>query len=424
MAAGKGGDGISHFWAPVHGPDGGNGGRGGHVYIKVDPQVRDLRHLQDAMAAKPGKKGGRYDMTGARGEKLTINVPPGTAITNAMTGDVLLDLLAPERRPILFLKGGRGGKGNKAFATPTNRAPTECTEGSTGEFGTMLVQLKAIADIGLIGYPNAGKSSFLAAISRSRTDISPRPFTTLRPWLANVKKKNAQGEEETVRFADLPGLIQGAAMNRGLGLQFLQHCERVKAIVYYLAFGPSELKTGDESRSPVEIFRILKQELREYGKSMHERACCVIINKMDMEDDDEIAEQVKLIQEETELPVFPISAEYLENVDEVTDWLVDLIINREWKPVGTIAQVVTPVNHLTKVDNYLHTDIWKMNKRLRWDGPNDWDEDWDDEWEDEWEAKALINPVEAVFDKKLPYYMREFPRAPPEDEGESKQLKP
>jgi len=303
VRAGRGGDGHLSFrrekYIPRGGPDGGNGGRGGNVYLVVDPGVNTLIafHHQQRFRAEDGQPGGRSDRTGRNGPDLTILVPPGTVVRGVGEEAILnVDLVAPGQR-LLVARGGRGGRGNAVFATATRQTPRFAERGEPAEERTLELELKLIADVGLVGYPNAGKSTLLAAISAARPKIASYPFTTLSPNLGVV----TVGDYSFV-VADIPGLIEGASQGAGLGLEFLRHVERTRLLIHILD------GAGVDGRDPREDYVATNRELAAHSPALAERRQVVAVNKMDLPD---ARERLAPLQEALAVPaedVFPISA--------------------------------------------------------------------------------------------------------------------
>jgi GTP-binding protein len=273
VQAGNGGDGAATFrrekFVPYGGPDGGDGGRGGSVYLVADPTLRTLiefqahRHLR----AGHGGRGGKQQRHGAAGQDLRLRVPAGTMVRDEATGELLADLVAPGQEA-LVARGGRGGLGNVHFATPTQQAPKFAEKGEPGEGRWLLLELKLIADVGIIGYPNVGKSTLLAATTRARPKIADYPFTTLAPNLGV-----AVVDDESFVLADIPGLIEGAHTGAGLGHEFLRHIERTRLLVHLLD-GTSADAVGD--------FHKVNEELALYNPILAARPQIVAVNKLDL----------------------------------------------------------------------------------------------------------------------------------------------
>jgi len=276
VEAGKGGDGVISWrrekYVPKGGPDGGNGGVGGSVYFEADPQLSTLLDFRykKKYEAESGNAGAASNCTGRSGEDLIIHVPVGTQIRDATNKHLLADLVERGQR-ILLAKGGRGGLGNNEFKSPTNQAPRFKTDGKPGEFYDLELELKLLADVALVGFPNAGKSTLISRISQAKPKIADYPFTTLVPNLGIVQ---APQEHQSFVVADIPGLIEGASEGRGLGHQFLKHIER-SAVLLFLLDGT------DEQNPPAEIFKILKKELGSFNKELLAKPRLVVITKAD-----------------------------------------------------------------------------------------------------------------------------------------------
>jgi GTP-binding protein len=274
LVAGRGGAGSISFrrekYVPRGGPDGGNGGRGGSVVLVVDAHVRTLLDCreQPLYRAGNGRPGSGNNRTGADGADLEIRLPPGTLVRDAESGEVLADLVAADQR-FVAARGGRGGRGNAMFATPTHQAPRRADPGEQGEERTLELELKLIADIGFVGLPNAGKSTLLSRVSRARPKVAAYPFTTLAPHLGIVRLD----EERTFVAADLPGLIEDAHLGKGLGHQFLRHIERTRALA---------LLVDVSSASPATDLAALERELREYGGGLEDKPRRVVLTKADL----------------------------------------------------------------------------------------------------------------------------------------------
>ncbi|XP_045456405.1 mitochondrial ribosome-associated GTPase 2 [Melitaea cinxia] len=268
--AGNGGDGCISFlsaWCKDRaGPDGGDGGHGGHVIFQATHSKKSLNHCNTVIQAKPGDKGSSKDCNGKNAQHVVVQVPLGTIIKDS-AGRVVGDL-QEEGMMFVAARGGAGGRGNKFFLTSTEQAPMIAEHGAEGESLQYTLEVRSMAHVGLIGFPNAGKSTLLRAVSRARPTVAPYPFTTLRPHIGMVP----YDDYEQVAIADLPGLIPGSHKNYGLGIQFLQHAERCKGLIFLL----------DGSDDPSEQYDILSYELSQYSKTLAERPKCIVINKIDL----------------------------------------------------------------------------------------------------------------------------------------------
>ncbi len=306
VAAGDGGNGCASFrhekYKEFGGPDGGDGGRGGHVYAVADVNLNTLVDFRYArrFEAKRGQHGMGSDMFGAAGEDITLKMPVGTIISDAETGQVLHELLTPGEK-ILIAKGGDGGFGNLRFKSSINRAPRQKTPGYPGEKKSLRLELKVLADVGLLGMPNAGKSTFIAAVSNARPKIADYPFTTLYPNLGVVRV----GPEQSFVVADIPGLIEGASEGAGLGHQFLRHLQRTRLLLHIVDLAPF-----DDSVDPVAQAKAIVAELKKYDKTLHDKPRWLVLNKLDMVPAEEraarVADFVKRLKWKG--PVYEISA--------------------------------------------------------------------------------------------------------------------
>ena len=278
IAAGDGGNGCVSFrhekYKEFGGPNGGDGGRGGHVYAVADASLNTLVDYRYARRheAKRGQHGMGSDMFGAAGDDITLKMPVGTIITDAETGEVLYELLKPGE-VILIAKGGDGGFGNMRFKSAINRAPRQKTPGWPGERKHLKLELKVLADVGLLGMPNAGKSTLIAAISNARPKIADYPFTTLHPNLGVVRV----GPSQSFVVADVPGLIEGAAEGAGLGHQFLRHLQRTRLLLHLVDIAPF-----DEGVDPVGQARAIVAELKKFDKALYDKPRWLVLNKLDM----------------------------------------------------------------------------------------------------------------------------------------------
>ena len=308
VEAGKGGDGIVAFrrekYVPAGGPAGGNGGRGGSVYLQAAEHLQTLLDFKYArfFKAEDGKRGGPNNRTGAAGSDLTIEVPCGTIIYDTDIDSVLADLVQAGQN-VCVAQGGKGGLGNRYFLSNRNRAPEYSLPGLSGEMRHLRLELKLLAEVGIIGLPNAGKSTLISALSSARPKIADYPFTTLVPNLGVVRKPSGDG---TI-FADIPGLIAGAHEGVGLGYDFLRHIERTRLLVHVV-----DLTAAD----PVADYQTIEQELKAYGRGLTSRSQIIALNKLDAADSNAkaIAEQLAKL---TSAPIFLISAATRTGLDSL-----------------------------------------------------------------------------------------------------------
>ena len=321
VRSGKGGDGHVSFrrekYVPDGGPDGGDGGRGGNIVFLADENVNtliDYRHKRK-FAATPGEEGGKKRKHGANGEDLVLKVPKGTLIREASTGKIIHDM-GDSNEPYILLKGGRGGKGNQHYATPTMQAPKYAQPGGKAREMELILELKSIADVGLVGFPNAGKSTFLSAVTNAKPKIADYPFTTLDPNLGVVDL-----DESGFIIADIPGLIEGAADGVGLGHEFLKHIERCRILIHLVD------AASVEGRDPVQDVIAINQELSKYSEKVSGKKQVIAANKMDLiyeeTEKEEILERLRSIDKN--VPVFPISAATKHGVMELLQYVNDLL---------------------------------------------------------------------------------------------------
>jgi GTP-binding protein len=309
VKAGDGGNGAMHMrrekYVPRGGPDGGDGGRGGSVYVLGDASLNTLLafQFQRVFRAQSGGPGGAQKRHGAAGEDLDVPVPLGTVVRDTATGETLADVTETGQR-LLVARGGRGGLGNVHFATSTQRAPEFAQKGEPGEERELDLELRVIADVGLVGYPNAGKSSLLTAISAARPRVADYPFTTLEPNLGVVGI-----DDESFVAADIPGLIEGAHAGAGLGHQFLRHIERTRLLVHVLD------AAGVEGREPLEDFQRINAELGQYSEKLASLPQIVAANKMDLPEARRRWPALKEAFDRAGVPAFPVSAAAREGLE-------------------------------------------------------------------------------------------------------------
>ncbi|WP_295542411.1 Obg family GTPase CgtA [uncultured Pseudacidovorax sp.] len=306
IAAGDGGNGCVSFrhekYKEFGGPDGGDGGRGGHVFAVADPNLNTLVDYRFSRRheARRGQHGMGSDMFGAAGDDVTLRMPVGTIISDAETGEVVCELLVPGE-PVTIAKGGDGGFGNLRFKSSINRAPRQKTPGWPGERKSLKLELKVLADVGLLGMPNAGKSTLISAVSNARPRIADYPFTTLHPNLGVVRL----GPEQSFVIADLPGLIEGASEGAGLGHLFLRHLQRTRLLLHVIDVAPF-----DEGVDPVAQAKAIVGELKKYDQGLYDKPRWLVLNKLDMIPVEERAARVKDFVKRLRFkgPVFEISA--------------------------------------------------------------------------------------------------------------------
>ena len=321
VKAGDGGDGSIHFrrekFVPYGGPDGGDGGRGGSIYMEADARLNtliDFRFRQHFKASSGGA-GARQKKHGNKGEDLLMRVPCGTVIRDAETNELVADLVDDGQRTMIA-RGGRGGLGNVHFATSTRQAPREAQKGEPGEERWLLLELQLIADVGLVGYPNAGKSTLLSVVTAAQPKIADYPFTTLSPNLGVVSVgQPASGDEFGFVLADIPGLIEGAAQGVGLGHEFLRHVQRTRLLLHIL-------DGASIDRDPWQDFITINQELREYDEHLATRPQIVVMNKMDLPVAQDRWPAFKTRVEEAGYPVFAISAVAHQGTEELMQFAV------------------------------------------------------------------------------------------------------
>jgi GTP-binding protein len=345
VIAGDGGNGIASFrrekYVPRGGPDGGDGGRGGSIYAVADRNINTLIDYRYARIhrAKRGENGRGADQYGRGAEDVVLRMPVGTVIADADSGEVIADLARAGARA-LVAAGGKGGLGNIHFKSSTNRAPRQFTRGEEGEHRRLRLELKVLADVGLLGMPNAGKSTFIRAISAARPKVADYPFTTLAPNLGVVRTS----ESRSFVVADIPGLIEGAAEGAGLGHRFLRHLARTRLLLHIVDIAPL-----DESADPVHDARAIVKELKRYDEALYQKPRWLVLNKLDLLPDDEREKRVRAFVRSYRWkgPVFAIAAVNGEGCRELTfaiqEWLDahPAPVPSE-EPAGEAPVVVTP----------------------------------------------------------------------------------
>ena len=326
VKAGDGGNGCLAFrrekYVPRGGPSGGDGGRGGDVAM-VATDHNTLLHFRfnPEHTAQRGRHGEGSNKSGKEGTSIELPVPIGTVVTDADTGELLHDFSHKGDR-FIVAKGGRGGRGNQHFATPTHQAPTEHEPGKPGEFRRLRLELKLLADVGLVGFPNAGKSTLISRISAAKPKIADYPFTTLVPNLGVVLV-----DDRTFVVADIPGLIEGAHEGAGLGIQFLRHVERTKLLVHLVDV--SDL-TG---RDPVNDFDVIRHELASFSDEMEHKPMIVVASKIDAAQDPDRLESVRRLAADRGLPFFAISAVTGQGLDDLLRAIAEKVLEKPADPV-------------------------------------------------------------------------------------------
>ena len=324
VRSGKGGDGHVSFrrekYVPNGGPDGGDGGNGGDVIFVVDEGMNTLTNYRHVTKYKAGdgEEGGKKNCHGSNGADIVLKVPPGTVVKDSETGKVILDM-AYKKEPVVFLKGGRGGRGNRTYVTSTMQAPKYAQPGQPAKELTVDLELKCIADVGLVGYPSVGKSTFLARVTNARPKIAAYHFTTLVPNLGVVDL----GDKNGFVIADIPGIIEGASEGTGLGLQFLRHIERTKVIIHIVD------AASVDGRDPINDIHVINEELKKYNKDIENRPQVIAANKVDLLDDMGYETVIEMLKEEFPedegYKIFPISAVSGKGINELLWYVNDLV---------------------------------------------------------------------------------------------------
>ncbi len=321
VRSGHGGKGCVSFrrekFVPFGGPDGGDGGKGGDVVLVADPQLTTLLDYKfvPRQFAKDGRPGEGNRRAGKDADDRVVRVPVGTVVHDEATGDLLCDLDAPEKRAVVA-KGGRGGKGNEAFKSSVRQAPRFAQPGEDGEEKMLRLELKLLADVGLIGFPNVGKSSLIARISAARPKIADYPFTTLVPNLGVVRF----GDGQHFVVADVPGLIVGAHAGAGLGSRFLRHVERVRRIVHLVTVVP-----GEPARDPIRDFEAIENEVRLHDEALGRTSRVLALNQIDLDFVRAESDRVRAYAEARGIPFFPISAATGEGLDALVTHLGEAV---------------------------------------------------------------------------------------------------
>lgn len=335
VQSGKGGDGMSSFrrekFVPKGGPDGGDGGHGGNVVLVADRNVNTLVdfRFRRLFKAKPGGKGQGANCYGRNAEDLLITVPLGTIVKDEESGQIIADL-SHDGQQAIVAKGGRGGRGNWHFRSSSNRTPTFAERGEPGEERWLRLELKVLADIGLLGYPSVGKSSILRKVSAAQPEVAAYHFTTLNPILGVVDLS----DHRSFVMADIPGLIEGASEGVGLGHDFLRHIERTKILVHVLDV------SGMEGRDPIEDYEKINEELRKYSEKLSRKKQIIAANKIDMLGDSDNLERLKVYMDERGQEVYPICAMTGEGLEVLLERLWDLLETYVEEPEEIAEEVV------------------------------------------------------------------------------------
>ena len=320
VKSGNGGNGAVSFrrekYVSAGGPDGGDGGKGGDVYFFVDPDANTLVdfRFKKKFRAEDGKNGEGNHRYGKSAEDLYIGVPIGTIIRDAETNEVLADLSEKNQKE-LILPGGRGGKGNSHFATSTRQAPRFSQDGEKGIEKDLILELKLLADVGLVGFPNVGKSTFLSRTTSATPKIANYHFTTLEPNLGVVKSEYG----DSFVIADIPGIIEGASEGTGLGIQFLRHIERTRLLLHVIDV------SGSEGRRPVEDFNTINEELKQYSEKLANRKQIIVANKIDSMQDESLYEELENMAKEKNIEIYKISAVTGEGIDTLLKRVVEIL---------------------------------------------------------------------------------------------------
>lgn len=328
VKAGDGGNGCLAFrrekYVPRGGPSGGDGGRGGDITLVASNHYNTLLHFRfnPEHTAERGRHGEGSNRSGREGESIELPVPVGTVVYDADTGELLHDFTAAGDR-FLIARGGRGGRGNQHFATPTHQAPTEHEPGKPGEAKHLRLELKLLADVGLVGFPNAGKSTLISRISAAHPKIADYPFTTLEPSLGVVSV-----EDQSFVVADIPGLIEGAHLGHGLGVQFLKHIERTRLLAHLVDVSES---TG---RDPVEDFRVVMGELRSFSEDLVKKPMLLVASKIDVAQDTERIDSLRALAAAEGLPFYEISSVTGQGIDALKYAMAQIIA----KPAEEIVE--------------------------------------------------------------------------------------
>ncbi len=364
VKAGDGGNGCMAFrrekYVPRGGPSGGDGGRGGDVVLFASPSHNTLIHFRfnpEHKAARGGHGEGS-NCHGKNGGGIKLPVPVGTAVYDAETGELIADFTAPKQK-IVVAQGGRGGRGNARFATSTNRAPRHCEPGEPGQQRRLRLALKLLADVGLVGFPNAGKSTLISRISAARPKIADYPFTTLEPNLGVVAVPDHDGESFVV--ADIPGLIEGAHEGHGLGIQFLKHVERTRLLVHLVDVSEFSGRKAEED------VVVIENELRAFGEGMEEKPTLLVASKMDIAAPDKL-KKLEALAKRRKQPLYKISAVTGEGVNELVHTVADRLRQLRAEEVYETPDASAPTKAAAAERQPLNEET-PPEYRAEWDGP-------------------------------------------------------
>ena len=356
VKAGDGGDGAVSFrrekYIAAGGPDGGDGGKGGDVYFKVDSNTSTLLDFKykKKFKAEDGKRGEGARKVGKSGKALYISVPKGTIVRDVDKNVVVADL-SEDGQEFLIARGGRGGRGNAHFATPTRQVPNFAEQGRKGAQKNLELELKMLADVGLVGFPNVGKSTLISMVSSAKPKIANYHFTTLDPALGVVNPKNG----EPFVMADIPGIIEGASEGVGLGIQFLKHVERTRLLLHVLD------AAATEGRDPVDDFNMINNELKSYSKILASKKQIVVANKMDVANDEALIKEIEDMCKKNDLKLFKISAATRQGVDELIEYVAE-----ELKSIP--KEDIVEVDEMYGVEDELVDQEWNIQTEDRKDG--------------------------------------------------------
>ena len=356
VKAGDGGDGAVSFrrekYVAAGGPDGGDGGRGGSIYLIVDSNTSTLLDFKykKKFKAEDGKRGEGARKIGKSGQDLYISVPKGTIVKDIDKGVVVADL-SEEGQKFLIAKGGKGGRGNSHFATPTRQVPNFAEQGKKGAEKNLELELKMLADVGLVGFPNVGKSTLISMVSSAKPKIANYHFTTLDPALGVVRPKTG----EPFVMADIPGIIEGASEGIGLGIKFLKHVERTRLLLHVLD------AAGSEGRNPVEDFNKINEELKNYSEILASKKQIVVANKMDIANNEELIKEIEDLCQKQNLKLFKISAATKEGIDELIEYIA-----QELKSIP--KEDIVQVDEMYGFEDEMVDQEWNVYTEQRKDG--------------------------------------------------------